>query len=215
MTCAWTSAGPRRCAAILDGFLADGVAFERIGAVAFRDVQAGETAHEARDAAAGGLHFDGNGDGVAVVFDHVEQRQFFRAGDVERFPELAFAGGAIASRNVDDFVAVVIDVLAERSLLGLRERFLTMLVVKGGFRSADRLHELRAGAGRTADDVPLVVAPVRRHLAAAGSGIILGADGLQQHLERRDAEHQAEGAVAVIRDKPNRRRDEEATPLRP
>jgi hypothetical protein len=39
---------------------------------------------------------------------------------------------------------------------------------------------------------------MRGHLAAAGAGIVLGADRLQEHIERRDAEHQAEGAVAIV-----------------
>ena len=42
------------------------------------------------------------------------------------------------------------------------------------------------------------MAPVRGHLAAAGAGIVLGADCLQEHFERRDAEHQAERAVAIV-----------------
>ena len=112
--------GAAALAAVFDGFLADGVAFQRIGAVAFRDVQAGKAAHELRNAAAGGLHFHGNGDGVAVVFDQIEERQFFGAGGVERFPEFAFAGGAVAAGNVDDFVGLVCDVFAERRFLGLR-----------------------------------------------------------------------------------------------
>ena len=57
-------------AAIFHGFFADGIAFKRIGAVAFRDVQAGKAAHEARNAATGGLDFDGHADRVAVVFNH-------------------------------------------------------------------------------------------------------------------------------------------------
>ena len=43
---------------------------------------------------------------------------------------------------------------------------------------------------------------MRRHLPAAGGGVIFGADRLEQHLQRRDAEHQAEGAVPVIRVNP-------------
>ena len=42
------------------------------------------------------------------------------------------------------------------------------------------------------------VAPVRRHLAAAGGGIVLGADRGEQHLERGDAELQAQRAIAVV-----------------
>src|SRR5579863_482604 len=88
-------------AAIFDGFFANGVAFERVGAVAFGDVEAGEAADEARDAASGSLDFDGNTDRVAVVFNHVQQRKLFRAGGVQRFPEFAFAGRAVAGRDVD------------------------------------------------------------------------------------------------------------------
>ena len=40
--------------------------------------------------------------------------------------------------------------------------------------------------------------PVRRHLAAAGGGVIFGADSLKQHLERRDAQQQAKRAVPVV-----------------
>jgi len=36
-------------------------------------------------------------------------------------------------------------------------------------------------------------------LASAGSRIVCGTDGLQQSLQRRDAEHQAQGAVAIVR----------------
>jgi len=43
------------------------------------------------------------------------------------------------------------------------------------------------------------MAPVRRHLASAGSRIVCSADGLQQSFQRRDAEHQAQGAVAIVR----------------
>src|ERR1700756_3165376 len=77
-----------------------------------------------------------------------------------------------------------------------------MLVVECGFGGADRLDKLGAGAGGTADDAPLGMAPVRRHLAAAGSRVIFGAHRLQKHFERRDAEHQAKGAVAVVREDP-------------
>ena len=43
---------------------------------------------------------------------------------------------------------------------------------------------------------------MRGHLPAAVGGIVLGADRGEEHLERRDAERQAERAVAVIREQP-------------
>ena len=47
-----------------------------------------------------------------------------------------------------------------------------------------------------------LVAPVRRHLAAAVGRIVLGADRREEHLERRDADSEAERAVAVVREQP-------------
>ena len=48
----------------------------------------------------------------------------------------------------------------------------------------------------------LVMAPVRRHLAAAGCGVVLRADRREQHLERRDAELQAQRAIAIVGKEP-------------
>ncbi len=90
------------------------------------------------------------------------------------------------------------DILAERGFLGLCESLGAIFVVQRGFRGTDGLHELRAGAGGFRDDVPFGMAPVRRHLAATGSGVVFCADGLQQSFERGDAEHQAKRAVAII-----------------
>ena len=49
-----------------------------------------------------------------------------------------------------------------------------------------------------ADDVQLLVTPVRRHLPATGVGVVGGAHGGEQHLRRRHAERQAQRAVAVV-----------------
>ena len=46
------------------------------------------------------------------------------------------------------------------------------------------------------------IPPVRRHLAPAGSGIVLRADALQQHLVRRLADHEGQRAVAIIGEEP-------------
>src|SRR5262249_59983028 len=71
-----------------------------------------------------------------------------------------------------------------------------------GFGGADRMQHLSAGWTRTRDDVQPGVAPVRRHLPAAGCGIVLRADGGEEHLERGDAETEAQRAIAVIRKEP-------------
>src|SRR2546430_5659753 len=50
--------------------------------------QPGKPSHKFRDAPAGGLHFNRHGDGVAIVFHQIQQREFLGAGDVQGFPEL-------------------------------------------------------------------------------------------------------------------------------
>ena len=56
-------------AAVLGGSLEGRVAGDGIGAVDFFEVKLGKFATSLRDASAGGLHFDRNGDRVAIVFD--------------------------------------------------------------------------------------------------------------------------------------------------
>ncbi len=74
---------PAALANVVNSFLTRCVAFYRVGAIDFGHVQPWKIAHQFRDAAAGGLHFDGDGNCVAVVFDEIKQRQFFGAGGVE------------------------------------------------------------------------------------------------------------------------------------
>src|SRR4051794_26962014 len=52
---------------------------------------------------------------------------------------------------------------------------------------------------------------MRWHLPPAGVGIVLGADGGQQHVERRHPELQAERAVAVVGTEPVVARSERQT----
>src|SRR3981081_3328727 len=87
---------------VFDGFFADSIALERISAVELGNMQARKIADQFRDIATSGLYFNGYRNGVAVVFDEIEQRQFLGAGSVERFPELAFTGGTVACGDVDD-----------------------------------------------------------------------------------------------------------------
>ena len=61
-----------------------------------------------------------------------------------------------------------------------------------------RVQRLRRGGARSRHDVEGAVAPMRRHLAAAVARIGGGADRGQQHLERCDAELEAQRAVPVI-----------------
>ena len=174
------------------------VAGEEVGAVDALDEEARERRDELRDVAAGRLHFHGNGDRVAVVLDQVDDRELERAGGVQRLPELPFARGAFADRNVGDLVGLVARLASFDRGDGL--------VQPSRFRRADRVQALRARGARLGDDVQALVAPVRGHLAAARVRVVLRADGAQQHLERRHAEREAQRAVAVVRMKPVVRR---------
>src|SRR2546423_12912421 len=88
--------------AVLDGLFTGCVALQRIGTVTFRGVKTRKRAGELGDAAAGGLHLNRDGNGVAVVFNQVKQGQFLSASGVKRFPEFALAGGAVARGGKND-----------------------------------------------------------------------------------------------------------------
>src|SRR5882762_9436836 len=194
--------GTATLAAVLRRFLANGVAFDGIGAVAFRHVQPRKTPYEFRDAPAGRLNFNRHGDGIAVVFHQVQQWKFFGARDVQGFPELALAGRSVPAGNIDNFVALMVDVFAERRLLRLSQRLGPSLVIQRGFGGTHGLYELRAGTRRLADDVQLGLAPMRRHLTAAGAGIVLRSHRGKKHFQGGYTEHEAKRAVAVIRINP-------------
>ena len=109
MTCAWTSAGPRRERQCSAARLRSCVTFERVRAVAFLDVQVREIRDELRDAAARSLRFDGNGNRVAIVFDEKENRNAAKRGRVDGLEKFAFAGRSFSAGDVHDFVALETD----------------------------------------------------------------------------------------------------------
>ena len=194
-----------------------GVTFERVRAVAFLDMQVRKIRDELRDAAAGGLRFDGNGNRVAIVFDEKENGHAAQRGGIDGFVELALAGGSFSSGDVGHFVALEADRITQRSAARLFESLRKFFVVERSFRGANGVQPSRARGRRSGDDVPFLASPVRRHLAAARRGVVLRADGLEQHLVWRDAEHESERAVAVVREEPivarlqqQARRDEDA-----
>ncbi len=106
-------------AAMFGGAAQRGVTFQRLGAVAFLDVQIRIIPDELGNAAAGSLHFDRDRNGVAVVFDEIENREALAAGGVQRFVKFAFAGGAVTGGNVSDLVVVKGDRGAHRSFARL------------------------------------------------------------------------------------------------
>jgi len=167
-----------------------GQAGQGVAAVDLAHQQVGKGLHEAGDAAPGGLGLHGDGYGIAVVFDHVQDGQPASGGGVEALPELAFRGRAVAPGAVDDLVP----------LEGRRGRSGDVAVreIETRFRAAHRLQELRPRRRGARDHVQLRVAPVRRHLASGRGRIVLGAHRAQQHVVGGDAEMQHQGPVAVV-----------------
>ena len=96
----------------------------------------------------------------------------------------------------------MIDVFAEQRFLRLGQGLWPSLVIKRGFGGAHGLHELRAGTRGLADDVQLGLAPMRRHLPAAGAGVVLRSHSRKKHFQGGYAEHKAKCAVAIIRINP-------------
>ncbi len=165
---------------------------EVVAAVHLHDVQAADAAHHLRDrrrVLVGRPHRDR----VAVVGDDEQHREVQPGRGVERLPELAFGGRALAERHVRDLVAV----------RGAARQVRAPADVARRLRATDRGQAL----ARRCTDVWLTMlsrgrSPVARHLPSAGRGIGRGADRLHQHLERRDAERERQRAVAVVGEEP-------------
>jgi hypothetical protein len=91
-------------AAVLGGVAQRVVGLDEVGSVDLRHEEVRESLDELRDRAAGKVDLDGNRDSVSFVFHQLQERKFLQAGDIERFPEFAFAGVAVAARHVADLV---------------------------------------------------------------------------------------------------------------
>src|SRR5260370_3671381 len=96
--------GAAAFAAILHSFFADGIALDRIGAVALRYMQSRKTAHEFGDAAAGRLNFHRHGVGIAVVFHKIQLQEFPAVRAVQRLPQLAFADRSVYYPTTDSLL---------------------------------------------------------------------------------------------------------------
>ena len=162
-------------------------------------MEVGESADQTRNVAARGLHFDRHGNRVLVVLHAKNYWQAAVGGGVQRLPEFAFAGRAIAERNVSDFIALKLDVL---ELAVIAVGFLASLGMPGeiaaGFGASDRLQNLGARGRRLGDNIEPLVGPVRRHLTSAGAGIVGRTHGAKQHFIRRCAQRKTQRAIAVI-----------------
>ena len=162
--------------------------------------------NQPRNASARGLHFDRHRNRVAVIFHAENHRQLAEGRGVHRLPELAFAGSAIAQRNVSDFIALKANVLelpvismepgrksepgapflasfARSGELDLR-RLRMPRQISPSLGTPHCLQDLRPRRRRLGHDMQLGIAPVRRHLPPAGTRIIGRTHSLQKHVVR-------------------------------
>src|SRR6266849_8490786 len=136
--------GAQALAAVVGGAFASRITLERLRAVALLNMQPGKTSDQFRDASARGLHFHGNGNGIAVVFDQIQERKFLAASRVQGLPEFSLARRAVSAGNIYDLFRIVADGVAERRLLRLLERVREFSIVERGLRCANGFEKLRA-----------------------------------------------------------------------
>src|SRR5437868_10834900 len=96
---------------------------EYVGAVHLVDSEVREPGEQPRYISAGRLFFNGNRDGVFIVFNQKYDTQPLQAGCVERLPKLALAGGTFARAD-------------QRELVGFWRK------IAAGLRASNTLHEL-------------------------------------------------------------------------
>jgi len=99
--------------------------------------------------------------------------------------------------NVNNFVAFVRTYWPSGAFLACVSA-LTILIIERGFGGTRSLYELRSGAGRLTDDIPLGCPSVKA-FGVRRKPDRLRADGLQKSFQRRDPQHQAQSAVAIVR----------------
>ena len=118
-----------------------------VSTIDFFEMKIGKARNQTRNIPARGLHFDRHRDRIPVVFDQEHDRQPQVRSRIHRFPEFAFAGGAIAERHIRDLVAMKLHVfefavIAAHLLPGVRMHH----EIATGFSAPDRVKNLRAGA---------------------------------------------------------------------
>src|SRR5437763_12982592 len=175
----------------------------RIGAINLFKVKIWKTGNQARNISARSLNLNRNRDGVAVVLYKENNGQAEVRGRIHRLPEFAFAAGAVAKRDVGDFVAVELDVfefavIAGEFLSGVRMQH----VIATSLGASYGVKNLCPGTGRLSDDIEPFESPMRGHLPAAGAWIVRSAYSPQEHFVRSSAERKTECTVAIVREEP-------------
>ena len=84
--------GPQACTAVRRSLLKSAQANHGIIAVNLRKVEVGKVGDQPRDASSRRVYFDGDADGIPVVFDAENDRQLLVRRSVDRLPEFALRG---------------------------------------------------------------------------------------------------------------------------
>jgi hypothetical protein len=120
------------------------VACDWIGSIDLGEVEVGKVRHQTGDVAAGGVHLDWDGDGIAIVFNDEEDRQFGVRCRIQRLPELSLAGCAFAKGDVDHLVPVKSDMFELTVICLSDQRRIRMAgKIPPRFGATDRLQALR------------------------------------------------------------------------
>jgi len=130
-----------------------------------------------------GLAFDGDRNGVAVILNQEDHRETVQASRIHGFPEFPFAGGAIAAGNQSHRIAI-----RRQEAIGLR--------------AADCLQILRSVQEEDETMLKRTSPQCDGIWRPPGCRIVGRADRLQEHVEGRHAQGQAERAIAVVRKDP-------------
>ena len=188
---------------VSDRLAQGGVAGHGICPIHLGKMEVGEIGDQSRNVRPRSLHFDRNGNGVLIVLDQKQQRQLAVGCGIQGLPEFALAGSSVAAGDVNDLISVKAELLELGVVAGVLLDCVGMTgEIAARLRASHRLQQLRAGGRGAGDDVQLLVPPVRRHLPATGIGVLGGAHGLQQLLQRGHAEGETERAVAIVGEKP-------------
>ena len=93
-------AGPR----VRHGFAHGAIALHEVRAIHANHFEMWKRLHQSRNITARGVVFGRARNRVSVVLDDADDRKLLGADRVHEFPELSFAGRAVADRHVGDFV---------------------------------------------------------------------------------------------------------------
>ena len=178
---------------VVEGFLQSAEGLFVVAAVTLHDLEIGEGAGERSDGPTGRLVLHRDRDCVSVVLDQEQDRQPPERRAVQRLPEFALAGRAVAAADENDPVP----------LRGRRESgnpVAAQVALRVG--RSDRVEELCPHATRVHGQTERSLREVRGHLPPAGGRIRRRPPGSGELFDRRESQPGGKGPVPVVGEHP-------------